>query len=85
MIFPPHRGQTRPLVVFFSTSMAKGLSSLIRVFQWPRYFRKIINIEQKIATGGVNNTSTPILKLRMNLELEALVSAVRHIEHCASA
>jgi len=44
-----------------------------------------MKIEQKIATGGVNNTSTPILKLRINLELVALVNALRHIEHWASA
>jgi hypothetical protein len=44
-----------------------------------------MKIEQKIATGGVNNTSTPILKLRINLEFVALVNALRHIEHCAPA
>src|ERR1044072_3254835 len=30
MILPPQRGQTRPLVVFFSTFSASGLSSAIR-------------------------------------------------------
>jgi hypothetical protein len=85
MIFPPQRGQTRPLVVRFSTSSAKGLLSLIRVCQWFLYFRKTTKIEQNIATGGANNTSTPMLKLRINLELVALVKALRHIEHCAPA
>src|SRR6185369_16171975 len=89
MIFPPHCGHTRPRVVCFSTSIASGLSLLIRVFypcyQWFLYLRNTINIEQKIETGGIKSTSTPILKLRMNRELVTLVSDARHIEHCASA
>src|SRR3954447_16420390 len=32
------------------------------------YFFNTIKIEQKIDTGGISNTSTPILKLRMNRE-----------------
>jgi len=44
-----------------------------------------MKIEQKIAAGGINKTSTPMLKLRMKRLLVALVNAVRHIEHCASA
>jgi hypothetical protein len=85
MIFPPHCGQTRPRVVCFSTSRAKGLSLLIRVYQWPLYFRNTMKIEQKIETGGIKSTSTPMLKLRMNLVLVTLVREARHIEHCASA
>ena len=44
-----------------------------------------MKIEQKIETGGTKSTSTPILKLRINLELVTLVNDARHIEHCASA
>jgi hypothetical protein len=33
----------------------------------------------------MSNTSTPMLKLRMNRELVTLVNDARHIEHCASA
>src|SRR6185295_18383422 len=87
MIFPPHRGHTRPRVVLFSTSSANGLSLLMRThpcYQWFLYFLSTTNIEQNIDTGGISNTSTPILKLRINREL-TLVSEARHIEHCASA
>jgi hypothetical protein len=49
------------------------------------YFRNAIKIEQKIDTGGMSNTSTPMLKLRINRELVTLVNDARHIEHCASA
>ena len=41
--------------------------------------------EQKIVTGGINNTKTPILNPRINFALFELVSTARHIEHCASA
>jgi len=60
------------------------LISVFCVHPWLLYFLKTINIEQKIDTGGINKTKTPILKLRMNREL-TLVSDARHIEHCASA
>jgi hypothetical protein len=49
------------------------------------YFLNTTKIEQNIDTGGISNTSTPILKLRINRELVTLVSEARHIEHCASA
>src|SRR6185437_4874819 len=62
----------------------KRRSALICVHPRLEYFFKTTKIEQKIDTGGINNTSTPILKLRMNREL-TLVSDARHIEHCASA
>jgi hypothetical protein len=55
------------------------------VNQWPLYFLKTTNIVQKIETGGTNNTSTPMLKLRTNFALVTLVNEARHIEHCASA
>ena len=42
-----------------------------------------MKIEQKIATGGANNTSTPILKFRMKNALLEPASDARHIEHCA--
>ena len=54
-------------------------------YQWLLYFLNTMKIVQKIETGGINNTSTPILKLRMNLALVTLVNEARHIEHCASA
>jgi hypothetical protein len=38
---------------------------------------------QKIETGGTNNTSTPILKFRMNELFEP--SEARHIAHWAKA
>jgi hypothetical protein len=44
-----------------------------------------MKMEQNIVAGGINRTSTPILKLRMKRELAALFKAARHIEHCASA
>jgi hypothetical protein len=43
----------------------------------------MINIVQKIDTGGTSSTTTPILKLRMN-ELLFPIEA-RHMTHCASA
>lgn len=42
----------------------------------------MMKMEQKIATGGVNNTSTPILKFRMKKALLDPASEARHIEHC---
>jgi hypothetical protein len=83
MILPPQRGQTRPRVVCISKINASGLSSAIN--QWLLYFLNTTKIVQKIETGGTNSTSTPILKLRTNLELVTLVNEARHIEHCASA
>jgi len=44
-----------------------------------------MKIVQNIETGGINSTSTPMLKLRMNFESVTLVKLARHIEHCASA
>ena len=49
------------------------------------YFLNTTKIEQKIATGGANRTSTPMLKLRIKRALVVLVRAARHIEHCAPA
>ena len=43
----------------------------------------MIKIEQKIATGGVNKTSTPILKFRMKKALLDPASDARHMAHCA--
>src|SRR6185437_7989196 len=62
----------------------KRRSALICVPPRLESFFKTTKIEQKIDTGGISKTSTPILKLRMNREL-TLVSDARHIEHCASA
>ena len=42
-------------------------------------------MEQKMVTGGINMTSTPILKYLRNRALFDPLSAARHIEHCASA
>lgn len=44
---------------------------------------KMIKIEQKIATGGVNKTSTPMLKFRMKNALLEPARDARHIAHCA--
>jgi hypothetical protein len=45
----------------------------------------MMKIEQKIATGGVNKTNTPILKLRMKKALFEPAKEARHIAHCDSA
>jgi hypothetical protein len=42
----------------------------------------MMNIVQKIETGGTSSTTTPMLKFRMN-ELLFPIEA-RHITHCAS-
>ena len=50
----------------------------------PRCRRRTMKIEQKMETGGTNNTNTPILKFLRNFPLFDPVNAARHIEHCAS-
>jgi hypothetical protein len=42
----------------------------------------MMNIVQKIETGGTSSTTTPMLKLRMNELL--FPSEARHMTHCAS-
>jgi len=39
-----------------------------------------MKIEQKIETGGISNTNTPMLKLRMKRPLVELVNTALHIE-----
>jgi hypothetical protein len=50
----------------------------------PRRLR-IINIEQKIVTGGTSKTSTPIFRFLMKPALLAPAKEARHMEHCAEA
>jgi len=91
IILPPQRGQARPRVVRRSTSI---LSCCAKSSKEPQDFhpddaavspydlrclKATMNIVQKSETGGTSNTSTPILKFRMN-ELLAPIDA-RHITH----
>jgi hypothetical protein len=48
-------------------------------------FLSTTKIEQKIDTGGIKSTNTPMLKFLMNFALFELDSTARHIEHCAAA
>ena len=83
MIFPPQRGQARPLVVRFSTSILSKSSSAISTYS-PRCLLRMMKMEQKIETGGTSNTRTPMLKFLMNLPLPAPASEALHITHWAS-
>src|SRR5947207_11406574 len=68
--------------------MSSELRSLcgqdVRAPSYPdlRWRKAIMNIVQKIDTGGTSRTSTPMLKFHMN-ELFA-PSDARHITHCAN-
>ena len=89
MILPPQRGQERPRVVRLSTSIANEISSgIFPVFDQsllpPRRLR-IMNIEQKIVTGGTNKTSTPMLRFLIKLALFEPASEARHMAHWAEA
>ena len=96
MIFPPQRGQDRPRVVRFPRSIfsSRFFSAMFQLrltfvkFQG-RYFPALrlntMKIEQKIVTGGTNNTNTPMLRFFTNLLLLPPDTAALHIEHCASA